>query len=206
MTAQPTATQSTAAGAAWLEQARREWAGNRRLRIGAVAIAAILAFYLLLVLRDWQSALQLHYAQRSEQLQKMQALAGQEVWIARAQAAQALRKGLEAEIPEVATLGLAQAGVQTWMRDLNAAFGGALQVQNQAPQQVDGQPGVWRVPVTISGPGDPMRVMQLIGQVESRKSLTVIDQATLLNRENQTFSLTVVSLFRIKEAPAHAVD
>ena len=192
--------------AALVEQARREWSGSRRLRIGGIAIAAILAFYLLLVLRDWQSALQVQYADRTEHLQKMQALAGQEVWIARAQSAQALRRGLEAEIPDAATLGLAQAGIQTWVRDLNAGFGGTLQVQNQAPQQVDGQPGIWRVPVVISGPGDPARVMQLVGQIEGRKSLTVIDQATVLNRENQTFSLTVVSLFRIKEAPAHAVD
>lgn len=189
-----------------LDQARREWAGNRRLRIGGVAIAAILAFYLLLVLRDWQAALQLQYQARSEHLQKMQALAGQDVWITRAQAAQVLRKALEAEIPEGATLGLAQAGIQTWMRDLTNAFGGSLQVQNQAPQQVEGQPGVWRVPVVLSGAAEPRRVMQLIGQIESRKSLTVIDQSTLLNRENQTFSLTVVSLFRIKEAPANAVD
>lgn len=192
--------------AAVFEQARREWTANRRLRLGGIAIAAILGFYLLLVLRDWQSALQVGYAEHTQRLAKMQALAGQDVWIARAQAAQALRKGLEAEIPEVATLGLAQAGIQTWVRDLNAAFGGSLQVQNQAPQQVDGQPGVWRVPVTISGPGEPRRVVQLIGQVESRKTLTVIDQATLINRENQTFSLTVVSLFRIREAPANAMD
>jgi hypothetical protein len=192
--------------AALIDQARREWAGNRRLRIGGLAIGAILGFYLLLVLRDWQSALQLQYAARTEHLQKMQALAGQDIWIARAQAAQSLRRGLEAEIPEVATLGLAQAGIQTWARDLSASIGGNLQVQNQAPQQVEGQPGIWRVPVVISGPGDPMQVMNLISQIEGRKSLTVIDQATLVNRENRTFSLTVVSLFRIREAPANAVD
>lgn len=191
---------------AMLEQARREWAGNRRLRLGGIAIAAILAFYLLLVLRDWQAALQVQYADRTEHLQKMQALAGQEVWIGRAQEAQSLRKGLEAEIPEIDTLGLAQAGLQTWMRDLNGTFGGTLQIQNQASQQVEGQPGVWRVPVVLSGPGEPRRVIQLIGQIEGRKSLTVIDAATMLNRDNHTFSLTVVSLFRIKEAPANAVD
>lgn len=187
-------------------QARSEWANNPRLRLGVAVIAAVLAVYLLLVLRDWRAGLQEQFAARSEHLQKMQSLAGQDEWIARAQDARKLRQALDAQIPEVATVGLAQAGIQTWVRSLGGAFGDGLQIQTQAPQAVEGQPGLWRVPVVLSGSAEPHIVMQLVQQIEDRKSLAVIEQATVLNRANKTFSLTVVSLFRIPEAPANALE
>lgn len=187
-------------------QARSEWANNPRLRLGVAVIAAVLAVYLLLVLRDWRAGLQEQYAARSEHLQKMQSLAGQDEWIARAQDARKLRQALDAQIPEVATVGLAQAGIQTWVRSLGSAFGDGLQIQSQAPQPVEGQPGLWRVPVVLSGSAEPPLVIQLVQQIEDRKSLAVIEQATVLNRANKTFSLTIVSLFRIPQAPANALE
>ena len=185
--------------------ARREWAGNRRLRMGVAAIGAILALYVFLVLQDWRAALAGEYADRTEHLYKMKSLAGQDEWLGRAQAARAIRDRLEAEIPEVATVGLAQAGVQGWIRDAAAAFGDDVRVQTQAPAESD-IAGVWRIPVVITGSADPVRVIQLIRRIEGRPTLSVIEEALVVNRENRTFSLTVVSFFRITEAPADATD
>ena len=180
--------------------ARREWAANRRLRIGVMAIAAILAVYVFLVMRDWRATLEQDYAVRTERLYKMKALAGQPQWLARAQAAAKVRAALEAQLPEVATSGLAQASVQGWIREATSGMGEDLRIQAGQPEAVEGQPGIWRVPVTISGPLDSQRYLDLIGRIESRATLSVVEEATLINRNAQNFSLTVVSYFRIAEA------
>lgn len=171
---------------------------NPRLQAGLAVVAAILVLYAALVLLDLRQAREQAYVQRVEQLRKMRALAGQDAWIGRAQAAARVRQALAAEIPSFETVGVAQAQLTSWVREVGQAFGGnAVQIQSQTPQQVAGEDGLWRVPVTISGEAAPARVVDLIQQVERRSVLTVIEQAMLMNRENKTYSLTVVAYVRV---------
>jgi hypothetical protein len=92
------------------------------------------------------------------------------------------------------------------LRDAVVAFGQDVQVQAQTPARTSQGSSIWRVPVVISGRLDPARYIQLLRQIESRPTLAVIEQATVVNRQNRTFSLTVVSYYRIKEAPADAAE
>lgn len=183
---------------------RAEWQGNQRLRWGVLAIALILAAYLFLVLVDWKASLQAQYLQRAEYLYKVRTLSGQGVWVERAQAARRMHDALLAQVPTVATVGLAQASVQSWARELVAATGGEVRVEARAPQAVDGQPGIWRVPIVLSGSLAPSQVVQLMQRIDRQSTLTVVEQANMLNRENRTFSLTIVSFFRIEQEPARA--
>jgi hypothetical protein len=173
---------------------------ERRLRIGILAIAAILAVYVLLVMRDWRTTLEHDYAARTEHLYKMKALAGQPQWLARAQSAAKVRAALEAQIPAAATTGLAQASVQGWVRELTNAMGEDLRIQAGQAEAVEGRPGLWRVPVTLSGSLDNDRYLGLLGRIESRPTLSVVEEATVNNRKTQAFSLTIVSYFRVAEA------
>ena len=122
---------------------REEWRSNPRLRWGALAAAAVLFLYLCLVLMDWRNALHADYQQRTLQLYKMSALSGQEHWLGRAQNAKAAEKALQAEIPNAATIGLAQAEAQTMVRQLMTAFGNKLTSEARPPAEVTGQPGLW---------------------------------------------------------------
>lgn len=186
-------------------QLMQEVAGNRRLQAGLAAIALILAIYGFLVLLDLRAAQAGDYSQKTEQLAKMRALAGQDAWIGRAQSVARVRQGLEAEIPRVETVGVAQAQLMTWVRDLGQSAGGeAVQIQSQEPQRVAGEADLWRIPVVISGAATPDRVVQMIQQVEKRSVLTVVDQALIMNRENKTYSLTLVAFARIGERSADA--
>lgn len=178
-------------------RARNEFARNQRLRFGVLVMAAILAFYSFLVLRDWRAGLHDQYVERRQYLRKLKSLAGQNQWPVRAEQMSRVRKALEAEIPAFASQGLAQASAQTWARDLAAVHGSAVQVQSQPSQPVDGQPELWRVPVVLTGSLPPRAVVNLIQQIEKRGSLSVVEQALILNRENQTFQLTVVSFVRV---------
>jgi hypothetical protein len=172
---------------------------NPRLQAGLAVVAAILVLYGVLVLLELRQAREQAYIQRVEQLRKMRALAGQDAWIGRAQAAARVRQALAAEIPELETVGVAQAQLTSWVREIAQAFGGnAVQIQSQTAQQVAGEAGLWRVPVTLSGEAPPARVVDLIQQVERRSVLTVIEQAMVQNRENKTYSLTLVAYVRIR--------
>ena len=185
-------------------RARLELAQNKRLRLGLFAIAGILAFYSFLVLTDLRSSLHEQYVERREYLRKIRALAGQDQWIERAEQISRVRKALEAEIPSFASPGLAQASAQTWVRDMAAVHGTAVRVQTQLPEAVEGTPGLWRIPMMISGSLPPRPVLNLIQNIEKRTSLAVIEESLILNRQNQTFQLTVVSYVRVAGGAADA--
>lgn len=188
------------------DQLLGEVAANQRLQMGLAAILGILAVYVFLVLVDLQAAQASKYVQKTEQLAKMRALAGQQAWIGRAQAVARVRRGLDAEIPSVETVGVAQAQLMTWVRDLGQAAGGeAVQIQSREPQRVSAESDVWRIPVVISGAATHEKVVQMIQQVERRSVLTVVDQALIMNRENKTYSLTLVAFARIGERRADAL-
>lgn len=178
---------------------------NRRLQLGLAVIGAILAFYAVLVLFELRRDQEERYVQRLEHLQKMRRLAGQDAWIGRAQAVARVRRGLAAELPEFETVGVAQAQLTSWVREVAQSFDSSdVQIQSQAAQQVVGTPGLWRIPVVVSGSAAPGRVVNLIQQVERRSVLTVIEQAMLLNRENKGYSLTVVAYVRVRRGATDA--
>jgi hypothetical protein len=187
------------------EQLLQEVAGNRRLQAGLAAIAVITAVYVFLVLVDLHGVQSREYSARTQQLAKMRALAGQDAWIGRAQSVARVRRGLDAEIPRVETVGVAQAQLMTWVRDMGQSSGGdAVQIQSQEPQRVVADGDVWRIPVVITGAAPPDKVVQMIQQVEQRSVLTVVEQALIVNRENRTYSLTLVAFARIGEGSADA--
>src|SRR3546814_3808218 len=118
-----------------LAQARAEFQANVRLRWGSVLIVAIMVFYLWLVPSDLRAQMQRDYVQQVQRLDKITSLSGQDEWLQRAQQASTLREALQAQIPTVATLGLAQASVQSIARDLITASGKPLRVQAERSEE-----------------------------------------------------------------------
>ena len=187
---------------------REEWNGNPRLRWGAGIAIAIGFFYLCLVLADWRRDLHDQYQQRTLQLYKMTELAGQEQWLGRAQSAQALEKALQAEVPNAATIGLAQAEVQTFVRQLINAFGRKLGSDVRPPAEVAGQPGLWRIPVTLRGVVSQPQMLEMLRRVEDSDRLMVIDEFSFtFVRGVPNMSMTLVAYYRVGSgAPKEATD
>ena len=177
---------------------REEWASNPRLRWGAGIAIAIGFFYLCLVLADWRRDLHDQYQQRTLQLYKMTALAGQEHWLGRAQSAQAVEKALQAEIPNASTIGLAQAEVQTFVRQLVNAFGRKLSSDARPPAEVTGQPGLWRIPVTMRGMVSQPQMLEILRRVEDSDRLMVIDEFSFTFVKGvPNISMTLVAYYRV---------
>ena len=188
-----------------IRQLREQWQGNPRLRWGVSVIVAILALYLILMAWDWRQALHAEYKERTLQLYKVQALVGQDVWLQRAQQADALDKAVQAEIPRASSLGLAQAEVQAWARQAMQAFGSRLTSEAPAPVQVAGRPGLWRIPVTLRGVTRPALLLELLRLVEDNKRLMVVDNIAFDQTSGQPLLvMTVVAYYRI--VPAKEVD
>lgn len=184
-----------------IRQMREEWRSNPRLRWGVAVVAVIAALYLFMVLVDWRRDLHEQYQQRTLQLYKMAALAGQEQWSVRAQSAQNLEKSLQAEIPRAATIGLAQAEVQATIRQVLNAFGPKLSSDARPPVQVRSQPGVWRIPVTIRGLVGQAQLMEILRRIESSDRLVVIDDFQLgFAQSEPNITLTAVAYYRVGPA------
>lgn len=192
--------------AARTAQMRTEWSGNPRLRLGAGAIIVILVIYLLMVLAEWRTTLHAEYQQRTLQLYKVQALAGKEEWLLRADNALTLNRALQSEIPNATTIGLAQAEVQTWMRQIMQAFGPKMSSETHAPAPVAGEPGLWRIPITIRGLVSVAQLQEILRRIESADRLTVVDSMTItIIRDTPNVSLTAVAYYRVGK-PAEVVD
>lgn len=177
---------------------REEWSSNPRLRWGAVIALAIGFLYLCLVLVDWRRDLHDQYQQRTLQLYKMTALAGQEQWLLRAQAAQSVEKALQAEVPDAATIGLAQAEVQTFVRQLTNAFGRRLGSDARPPAEVTGQPGLWRIPVTLRGLVGQPQMLEILRRVEDSDRLMVIEEFSFTFVKGvPNMSMTLVAYYRV---------
>lgn len=182
---------------------RAEWGSNPRLRWGALIALAIGFVYLCLVLVDWRRELHDQYQQRTLQLYKMTALAGQEQWLLRAQAAQSVEKALQAEVPDAATIGLAQAEVQTFVRQLINAFGRRLGSEARPPSEVPGQPGLWRIPVTLRGLVSHPQMLEMLRRVEDSDRLMVIDEFSFTFIKGvPNMSMTLVAYYRVGKSTA----
>ena len=175
-----------------------QWRANTRLRWGVLAIGLILFVYACQVLLDWRGQLHEEYQDRTVQLYKMTALASEDYWIARAREVQVLEKALQAEVPTSATIGLAQAETQTFVRQLMNAYGRGLGSEARSPAQVAGFPGVWRVPVTLRGQVTQNQLLEILRRVESSERLMVVDEFSFrYERGVPSFSLTFAAFFRI---------
>lgn len=185
-----------------------QWRANPRLRWGVLAIGLILFVYTVQVLVDWRRDLHAQYQDQTVQLYKMTALAEEDHWIARARDAQALEKALQAEVPASATIGLAQAETQTFVRQLMNAYGRRLGSEARAPAQVAGFPGVWRVPVTLRGEVTQNQLLEILRRIEGSERLMVVDEFSFrYERGVPVFSLTFAAFYRIGAAqPREGAD
>lgn len=189
----------------FLRQAHEEWRANPRLRWGALVAGAIAVVYLCLLLVDWRRDLHEQYQQRTLQLYKMAALSGQEAWLVRADRARAVAKAVDAEIPRAATIGLAEAEVQTTVRQLLNAFGGKLSSDPKPSVQVAGQPGLWRVPFTLRGITSQAQMLEILRRIESSQRLMVVEEFSFSFVQGApNLTLTGVAYFRIGPQAAAA--
>lgn len=137
-------------------------------------------------------------------LQRTMSLKGQDVWLEREKTTLQLHKAILAQLPEVATTGMAQAAMQTWMRSLTAAFDSThnvtLRVNSSAPAA--GVSEVLRVNATISGAFSPRQTINLLRQIESSPNLVTVETINLQSNERSTLNITLNAYYKVTEGAA----
>lgn len=107
----------------WLAGLRVQWATNRRLRWGLLAIGAILWVQGLLMLGDSAQAMRQQADSLREDVDRMQVQARSKAWPGRADDARQQVAGLRSMLWQETDIGLAEAAAQDWVRALAAKLG-----------------------------------------------------------------------------------
>lgn len=174
------------------------------LKWAGLLIAVLLAVFALQGLDGWRTARQKSSIEAEQNLRRILALKGQDVWLTRKTNAQQLRDALEAQIPKVATPGMAQASLQSWLKGIVSKFdtkhGSAIQINRSAP--VENMPDILRVNATLNGGYSPRQALVLLRQIESAPNLVVVETLTLQSGDNSTLHLSLNAYYRIS-AGAH---
>ena len=177
---------------------RQQLDANPRLKWGTVLIVALLLAFAVQELEGARADLQKRAIDEEVKLRRIKSLQGQDVWLSRAQETERLHKALLAELPEVATPGLAQAGLQTWLRSLTAKSpqGNEIRVAVDTAAAVEAIPGVIRFHATLSGGMSARQIMDLMRQIESATNLVVIETTQIRSDQNNNFNITMNAYYR----------
>jgi hypothetical protein len=180
---------------------------NPRLQGGLLLIAGLVAGWLFLVLGDLRQDGLRRLDQARQEYFRVRQLAGERDWPQRADAAVKLADALSAEIPDVASAGLAQAAFQDWLKDIVDDQGVPVRIDLQAPVRLEPPAqDIVRITATLSGGMDPRQAWRMIHRIESGSALATIPDITVRSDgPNQTFSITVQGFFRLPGVPQEAV-
>lgn len=183
--------------AANLDRLGTELRANRRLQVGVALIALLVLAWLWLVLADGHAALVRERLATEERIERMQQVAGQDFWPARAADAVALRDALVAEIPQADSPGLAQAAFQSWLGRQLESLAGQPQVAMEEPLELEAFPGIVRTSATLSGSLPTRQVVELLRRIEADRQLIVVPAIQIRSENNETISLTVHAFYRV---------
>ena len=88
--------------------------------------------------------------------------------------------------------------MQTFVRQLINAYGRKLGSDARPPAEVTGQPGLWRIPVTLRGVVSQPQMMEILRRVEDSDRLVVIDEFSFtFARGVPNMSMTLVAYYRV---------
>lgn len=134
------------------------------------------------------------------ELRRIRALEGEDVWFSRADEATRVAERLRAELPSVSTSGLAQATLQSWLRD--TAMAGlppdTLRITVESTETVEDIPGVLRVRASMNGALSARQALGVIRQIESASNLIVIETVMIRSDQNPMFTATLNAYYRLQ--------
>lgn len=189
-----------------IAELRRQFAANPRLRLALPLLAALVG---LVVLQELDALrVQAERTAQTEQsrLERMQSLRGQDEWLERALQSSELHEALLAELPEVATAGLARAAVQSEAAAMAKALGGRSEprIDVQTASDPSLPEGVIRIRATLSGAMSPQQAMDMLQRIEGSANLAVIEQADIRSDSNRLATFVYSAYFRLPSTAAEA--
>lgn len=187
-----------------LQSLKRQVEAAPWLKWAGLAIVLLLALFCLQVLDAVRVERQKAAMDAELDLRRIMSLKGQDVWFEREKSALELRDTLRAQLPEVATPGMAQASLQNWLRGLTSGFGNEqnANIRINRSGTVETVPGVLRVNASLNVAASPRQSLNLLRQIESSSNLVTLETLTLQSDDSNTLHLTLNAYYRIAEGAA----
>lgn len=184
---------------AQIQNLKRQIEAAPWLKWAGLAILVLIAIFALQGLDAWRVGRQKASMDAEQTLRRTLALKGQDAWLAREKSALQLRDALKAQLPQVATPGLAQAALQNWLRGITSGFDAqqatSIRINRSAP--VENMPGILRVNIALNGTFSPHQALALLRQIESAPNLIVVETINLQSDNSNTLHLTLNAYYRI---------
>lgn len=189
---------------AQLQDLKRQVDAAPWLKWAGVVIVLLLAFFIVQGLESVRVQRQKMAIETELNLRQILALKGQEVWFEREKRSLELRDSLQAQLPNLATPGMAQAALQAWLRTVTSGFAASdnvtIRVNRSGP--VENIPGVLRVNAALNGALSPRQALGLLRQIENSPNLTVVETITLQTEAPGTLNLTINAYYRVPAGEA----
>lgn len=170
------------------------------LKWAGLLIAVLIALLALNALDQWRVTRQKNSIEAEQNLRKILALKGQDVWLAREKSALALLDSLNAQLPQVATPGMAQASLQNWLRSITSNYASqqnvAIRINRSAP--LEAAPDILQVNAALNGNFDPGQALALLRKIESSPNLVTIETLNIQSDSSNTLHLTLNAYYRIR--------
>lgn len=132
--------------AARWEQVRTEWQANRRLRLAGMAIVLVVGVHLALTASERRAPLIEEYARDADLVERLRDASSESAWPERAAKAEQRLAEVREGVPEVGSMGLAQAELQAWLAEQAQSAGlGEARVRVETTLDVEGHPELWQV-------------------------------------------------------------
>lgn len=168
------------------------------LKWAGLVIAVLIGAIALQVVDAYRIQKQKDSITAEQALRKILALKGQDAWLSREQSAKQLHDSLLAQLPQVATPGMAEAALQNWLRKITANMDAqniTIRINRSAP--VDNIPSVLQVNAALNGNFTPGQSLAILRQIESAPNLISIESLALQSDAgNNTLHLTVRAFYR----------
>lgn len=137
-------------------------------------------------------------------LARLQAEVTGDQWPKRLEVTQALKTQLSVRLWDAPTPGLAEAGLESWLRNRFSAYGGVpqqIQITRSPALGRDGQAtptlaGLQRMTAKVIAPFDQAVIMQILGDIAEAEKLMVVDRFIVRAGANSRLEIDVSTFIR----------
>jgi DNA-binding helix-hairpin-helix protein with protein kinase domain len=191
---------------------------NPRLRLGLWFIVGIAWLYGLLLLRDATIRAATEYQVLAKKVARVEALSGQNEWIARVEPAQSQQLYLESRLWRESTIGLAQAAFQDWLNQavqqanlthsvVTVAAQEESSSEKAAPNVTEAAPNsdLWKVSAKLSFDFTPKSLYALMGYLSEHDKQTVVETLVIRGAPASRVEMMLVAHFQKPAAQQSAV-
>lgn len=190
---------------AQLQSLKRQVEAAPWLKWAGLLVATLLAMFMLQALDGWRTHQQKAGIEAEQNLRKILALKGQDVWLSREKSALQLRDSLRAQLPQLNTPGMAQAALQNWLREATASFDTqqqsvSIRINRAAP--LEAMPDVLQVNAALNGNLSPGQALSLLRKIESASNLITVETINIQSDNSNTLHLTLNAYYRIGSGAA----